>query len=175
MGLRRQAHQLFVLIATHGMCGIRFTEITKQDCPGPWTPRAYSCHRLCPEELGGRTGAGFDRSCTTVAGGPLDPQSAMGSAVGRACCRTANRPALGTSTQFGRPGAGGIAPLARLGTSSLCADPVRSNRRRGRPLTPTLHHAPGCQSADVGLDIGAGHPGVCNSILGFILAHRCWR
>src|SRR5260370_15569457 len=48
-----------------------------------------------------------------------DPQNAMGSAVGSACCRPANRAAPRTSTQSGRPGAGGIAPLARLGTSPL--------------------------------------------------------
>jgi hypothetical protein len=73
--------------------------------------------------------------------GPLDPQSAMGSAVGSACCRPANRAAPRTSTQSGRPGAGDIAPPARLGTSPLRADPVRTNRSRGRPVAPALHHA----------------------------------
>jgi predicted PurR-regulated permease PerM len=41
MGLGRQAHQLFVLIAMDGMCGIRFTEIAKQDCGPPMDPREH--------------------------------------------------------------------------------------------------------------------------------------
>src|SRR5437879_470206 len=40
MGLDRQAHQLFVLTAMDGMCGIRFTEIAKQDCD-PMDPREH--------------------------------------------------------------------------------------------------------------------------------------
>jgi len=73
---------------------------------------------------------------------------------------------LRTSTQSGRPGAGGIAPLAGLGTSPLRADPVRSNRSRGRPVAPALHHASHCQSSYVGLDSGTNHTGFCNSVLG---------
>ncbi len=101
-----------------------------------------------------------------VAARSLDPQSTMGSAVGSACCRPANRAALRTSTQSGRPGAGDIAPLARLGTSPLRADPVRSNRSRGRPVAPALHHASHCLSSNVGLDSGTSHTGFCNSVLG---------
>src|SRR4030081_3316515 len=59
-----------------------------------------------------------------------------------------------------------MAPLARLGTSSLCAHPVRGNRSRGRISAPALHHAPHCQSPDLGLDIRTDYPGVCNSVLG---------
>ena len=62
--------------------------------------------------------------------------------------------------------AGDIAPLARLGTSPLRADPVRSNRSRGRPVAPALHHASHCQSSYVGLDSGTSHTGFCNSVLG---------
>ena len=41
MGLGRQAHQLFVLIAMDEMWGIRFTEIAKQDCGPPMDPREH--------------------------------------------------------------------------------------------------------------------------------------
>jgi predicted PurR-regulated permease PerM len=41
MGLGRQAHQLFVLIAVDGLCGIRFIEIAKPDCGLPMDPREH--------------------------------------------------------------------------------------------------------------------------------------
>jgi predicted PurR-regulated permease PerM len=41
MGRGRQPHQMFVLTAMDGQCGIRFTEIAKQDCGPPMDPREH--------------------------------------------------------------------------------------------------------------------------------------
>jgi predicted PurR-regulated permease PerM len=41
MGLGRQAHQPFVLVAMDGLCGIGFTKIAKKDCGPPMDPREH--------------------------------------------------------------------------------------------------------------------------------------
>ena len=142
------------------------TESAKRTSGPRGFPKAHSCYRFCTEELGRCTGAGFDCCRPTVAGWSLDPQSAVGSLMGITCCHPANHPPPRTGAWIGGPGAGGVAPLARLGTSILRASSVRRDRVRGRFRAPALHHAARCQSTDVGLDPGSDCARIRDSVLG---------
>src|SRR3979490_760979 len=110
--------------------GISFTENKTRLRAAHGFPKAHSCHRFCPKELGGCADAGFDCCRAVVAPPSLDPHRATGPPLGSACCRPANHPAPWTGTYLGRSGASCVAPLARLGTSPLRASLVRRNRSR---------------------------------------------